>query len=326
MKNKTRYNWGIIGCGKIAHKFAEDLTTVPDAKVYAVASRNLKKAEDFGKMYNATQYYGSYEEVAINPDVDIIYIATPHVFHFENTIMCLQQKKPVLCEKPFAMNISQVEEMIAIAKSNNTFLMEALWTYFLPHYNYVMQIIASNELGKIRNLKADFGFAGTYNPENRLFNKKLGGGSLLDVGIYPLFAALTLLGYPNKIEANASFSNNGIDENCSISLIYEENVKASLYCSITQKTNTEAIIELEEGTISINSRFHEPSSITITINGISTLYEFPVHTNGYSFEAIHVQEMLRLGNTESTIMTFSKSLEMIRLLDAVRDKINLTYV
>lgn len=238
MNQKKKYNWGIIGCGKIAHKFAEDLITVPNATLYAVASRDLKKAKDFGKTYDVYCCYGSYKELATNPEVDIIYIATPHVFHFENSLMCLTNKKAVLCEKPFAINIKQVEEMITAAKNNNTFLMEALWTYFLPHYKYVLNIIQSNELGEVKSLKADFGFASTYDPENRLFNKKLGGGSLLDVGIYPLFAALSILGYPEETEANAKFNDDGIDEKCSMLLTYKNNIQASLHSSITEKTNT----------------------------------------------------------------------------------------
>ncbi|AXT49375.1 gfo/Idh/MocA family oxidoreductase [Aquimarina sp. BL5] len=325
MNQKKNFKWGIIGCGKIAHKFAEDLMTIPNAILYAVASRDLKKAKDFGKAYNTYSCYGSYKELVTNPEIDIIYIATPHVFHFENSLMCLTHKKAVLCEKPFAMNTKQVKEMITVAKNNDTFLMEALWTYFLPHYKYVLNIIQSNELGKVKNLKVDFGFASTYDTENRLFNKKLGGGSLLDVGIYPLFAALSILGYPEEIEANATFNEDEIDENCSMLLTYKNNTLASLYSSITEKTNTEAIIELENGTITINSRFHEPSSVTITRDGIQKLHEFTANTNGYSFEAIHVQEMLEQGNKESTIMTFDKSLQLIRLLDTVRDKINLYY-
>ncbi|WP_299439406.1 Gfo/Idh/MocA family oxidoreductase [uncultured Aquimarina sp.] len=322
---KKKYCWGIIGCGKIAHKFAEDLATIPNATLYAVASRDTKKAKDFGKAYNVFRCYGSYQELITDPKVDIIYIATPHVFHYENTLMCLHHKKAVLCEKPFAMNSKQVKEMIAVAKRNNTFLMEALWTYFLPHYIYALKAIKSNDLGTIKNLKADFGFASSYDPKNRLFNKKLGGGSLLDVGIYPLFAALSILGNPDKIEANATFDKNGIDENCTMLLTYKNNVQASLYSSITKETNTEAIIELEKGIITINTRFHEPSSVIITKNGISKLHEFPVSTNGYSFEAIHVQEMLAQGTMESTVMTFETSLQLINLLDTVRNKINLQY-
>ncbi|WP_188112136.1 Gfo/Idh/MocA family protein [Aquimarina sp. RZ0] len=326
MSQKESINWGILGCGKIAHKFAEDLMTIHNASLYAVASRDQKKAMRFAKIYNTSIYYGDYNDLVTDPLIDVIYIATPHVFHYDHTLLCLGHKKAVLCEKPFAMNEYQVKEMIAVSKENQVFLMEALWTYFLPHYEYVLELIKSNKLGAVKSLKADFGFASTFDPEGRLFNKKLGGGSLLDVGIYPLFAALSLLGFPEEIAAKATFGKTAIDENCTMELTYKNEMSASLYSSITEETKTEAIIELEKGTITINSRFHEPSSIHIQEhNKKSELLEFPVHTNGYNFEALHVQEMLQQGNTESTIMTFDKSLQLIRLLDKVREKINLQY-
>ncbi len=317
--------WGIIGCGKIAHKFAEDICSLTNATLFAVASRDLNKAQAFGNTYEAQICYGNYEELAKDSNIDIIYIATPHVFHYENTLMCLKNKKAVLCEKPFAMSTDQVLEMIAVAKQNQVFLMEALWTYFLPHYQYVLGLLESKELGKIKNLKADFGFATSFDPEGRLFNKKLGGGSVLDVGIYPLFAALTILGYPEDIKGKATFGKTGVDETCTMQLLYKNGVTASLFSAITQKTNTEAIITLENGTIIINSRFHEPSSVTLLKDGKAELLEFEVNTNGYNFEAIHAQKMLLQNRTESTIMTFEKSIQLIQLLDAVRKEIGLDY-
>lgn len=325
MNQKKNINWGIMGCGKIAHKFANDLLKIPNTSIYAVASRDLKKAKDFGQYYNAYSCYGSYEELVKNPEVDVIYIATPHVFHYENTLMCLEHKKAVLCEKPFAMTTVQVKEMIRIAQKNQVFLMEALWTYFLPHYTYVLETIVSKQLGDVLDLKADFGFTSKFDPEGRLFNKQLGGGSLLDVGIYPLFSALTILGYPEQIEAKAHFGETGVDENCNMQLTYSNGATASLYSSITNETKTEAVIRLEKGIITIHGCFHEPSSITITKNGTSEVYPFPVDTHGYNFEAIHVQQMLLENRTESTIMTFNKSIQLINLLDAVREKIGLHY-
>ncbi|GAA4274165.1 Gfo/Idh/MocA family oxidoreductase [Aquimarina gracilis] len=322
--NKTT-KWGILGCGKIAHKFAEDLLTIPNAKLEAVASRQLQKAKEFADIYTANKHYGNYSDLSKDPDIDVVYIATPHVFHYDNTLMCLNNRKAVLCEKPFAMNTSQVQEMIQKAKENRVFLMEALWTYFLPHYQYVLKLITSKELGAIKSLRADFGFSSTFDPNGRIFNKKLGGGSLLDVGIYPLFAVLSILGYPENIEAKADIGKTGVDETCTIELNYKNGASASLFSAITQKTNTEAIIELENGRIVINSRFHEPSSVTTYQNGTSKLHEFDVSTNGYNFEAIHVQEMLFQNREESTIMNFDKSLQLITLLDTVREKIGLHY-
>ncbi len=325
MTSKRIVKWGILGCGKIAHKFAEDLLTIPSAKLFAVASRNVNKARDFAAKYNIPVSYDSYEALCKDLEIDIIYIATPHPLHHQNTMMCLRNNKAVLCEKPFAMNSNQVEEMISLAKKKNIFLMEALWTYFLPHYQYVLDKIKSKELGEVKSLKADFGFASAFNPDSRIFNKDLGGGSLLDVGIYPLFAALTILGYPEEIIAKATFGKTGVDETCTMQLLYKNNVTASLFSAITLKTDTRAIIELENGTITINSRFHEPSSITIEKNGKSDTITFKSNTNGYNFEAIHAQEMLSKNRIESTLMTFEKSRLLIQLLDAVRKEIGLQY-
>ena len=326
MQIQNPIRWGIMGCGKIAQLFAEGLATIPDARLQGVASRTLEKATRFGKTHHANSYYGSYEALVKDDKIDVIYIATPHVFHHSNTLLCLQHKKAVLCEKPFAMNRPQVEEMIAEAKKQNVFLMEALWTYFLPHYQYVLELVNSGEMGAITALKADFGFVGNSDPKARLFNKELGGGSLLDIGIYPIFAALTILGKPENIKAKARYSTTGIDENCHMFFTYKNDVKAVLYSDITKKTATEIHISFEKGNLVVHSNFHQPSHITITKNGIAEFIEFPDTSNGYNYEAIHVQKMLRSGKKESPIMTFDRSLELIQLLDTVRKKIGLTYL
>lgn len=319
------YKWGILGPGKIAHKFAKDLAEVPGAELYAVASRSITKAEEFAKEFNATKFYGSYEELVNDKDVDIVYIATPHVFHYEHSLLCLKHKKAVLCEKPFAMNKQQVNEMIQTAKKENVFLMEALWTYFLPHYQYVLKLIRSEKFGKINSLEADFGFVAPFLPEKRLFNKNLGGGSLLDIGIYPVFAALTLLGKPDSISAKAEFSETGVDESCKIDFNYQNGVHARLFSTIKKMTPTIATIIFEQATVTMNRRFHEPTSVTILQNNQEETISFDVNTNGYNFEAEHVQQMLAEGRTESTKMSFEKSLELIGLLDDIREEIGLIY-
>lgn len=324
MKTKI-YKWAILGPGKIARKFAKGLTEVPGAELYAVASRSIAKAEEFAKEFNATKFYGSYEDLVKDEEVDIIYIATPHVFHYEHTLLCLKHKKAVLCEKPFAMNKEQVNEMILTAKKKNIFLMEALWTYFLPHYQYVLELVKSKKFGKITNLEANFGFEAPYLPEKRLFNKDLGGGSLMDIGIYPVFAALTLLGKPDTISAKAEFSETGVDESCSIVFNYQNGVRAHLLSTINKTTPTTATITFEKATLTINRRFHEPTSVTILHNDQEETISFEVNTNGYNFEAEHVQQMLDQGRTESTVMSFEKSLELIGLLDGIRKEIGLVY-
>lgn len=321
--NKTK--WGVLGLGKIAGKFCTDLKHVKDAELYAVASRDHQKAKEFAIAHNATMAYGSYQQMLEDKEVDVVYIATPHVFHYQHTKLSLSYKKAVLCEKPFAINKGQVQEMIAMAKKENVFLMEAMWTQFLPHFEALLEIVASKKYGKILDLKADFGFSAEFDEHNRLFKKALGGGSLLDIGIYPVFLALSLLGVPQKISAKASIGRTGIDEDCDIYLEYPEKVKARLHSSVINKTPTTAEIEFESAKIIVNTRFHEPSSLKIITDGKEIIREFEVLTNGYNFEAAHVQEMLNQGRIESDEMSFEKSLLLIDLLDKVRAEIKLEY-
>ncbi|QNM86011.1 Gfo/Idh/MocA family oxidoreductase [Polaribacter pectinis] len=319
-----KIKWGIIGLGKIANKFAEDLGTIKDAELVAVASRNMDNANEFAKKYNAKKAYNSYKDLAKDPEVEAIYIATPHSFHKEHAVLCLQNKKAVLCEKPFVMNSKEVAEMIAIAKENNTLLMEALWTYFLPHYKFALEFLQQEKLGKVIELQADFGFHPTYNEESRVFKKEVGGGSLLDIGIYPIFAALSTLGNPKNIKANATFFENGADSSCSMVFQYE-NSKAILKSTLLEETKTEAIFTCEKGKLIINRQFHAPSSVTIISEEKEETIQFENKTNGYNFEIEHFNQLLRDGKKESNIMTFDFSKNLMKTLDDVREIIGLEY-
>lgn len=264
-------------------------------------------------------------ELVEDKNIDVIYVATPHTFHFEHSILCLEHKKAVLCEKPLGINLGQVEIMISLAKEKNVFLMEALWTQFLPHFNYVKNLVDSKEYGRLLGLEADFGFNAPFEPKKRIYNKELGGGSLMDVGIYPIFLSLALLGIPEDIFAEATIGSTGVDENCTIQLSYSNAVKANLYSAINETTPTTATLRFETAKVIINSRFHEPSSVSIQKNGKMETKEFPVTTHGYNFEAVHVQNMLKEKRTESTLMSFEKSKELISILDSIRKEINLEY-
>lgn len=317
--------WGIIGLGNIAHKFAQDLLTIEDAELLGVGSRSQNTADEFATTYKAKYAYGSYEALAKNPDIDAIYIATPHSYHKENTIMCLKHGKAVLCEKPFAMNLDEVEDMIAVAKENNVLLMEALWTYFLPHYQEVLNILSNETYGKVLKMEADFGFTRPFNNNARLFNKSLGGGSLLDIGIYPIFAALSTLGLPLEIEASCTKFDNGADSSCDMIFSYKNNVKAELKSTLIKDTPTSCTFYCEHGTVHINTQFHAPSSITIKTDKKEETTDFTGHTNGYNFETLHFNALLRAGKTESDIMTFNFSRNLIQTLDRVRTLIDLNY-
>ncbi|MFT6699553.1 MAG: putative dehydrogenase [Porticoccaceae bacterium] len=326
MKNNNTKNirWGILGLGKIANKFATDLVTVENSELVAVASRSQQNADEFSAKYNCKKAYNSYEELAKDTEVDAVYIATPHSFHKEHAILCLQHKKAVLCEKPFAMNLQEVTEMITVAKENNVLLMEALWTFFLPHFNYVLEMVKSDKYGKLKEVEADFGFKSKYDVESRLLKKEIGGGSLLDIGIYPIFAALATLGNPDSIEAKATFFETGADSECTIVFNYKE-AKATLKSTLLEETPTEAIFTFEKAIIKIHSRFHEPASVTVLENGKEETTDFDSKTFGYNYEAEHFSQLIREGKKESNIMTFEFSRNLITTLDKVRNSIGLEY-
>lgn len=326
MHKPPKVNWGILGAGKIARKFAEDLAKVNGTNLFAVASRNKESARIFAQEYNAGHYYEGYETMLQNNSLDIVYIATPHPFHCEHTLLCIKYGKAVLCEKPFAMNLTEVETIVKAAREKNILVMEALWTAFLPHFQYTQDLLKEEKLGKVLKLEADFGFPANTDPSLRLFNKELGGGSLLDIGIYPVFAALATLGIPESINAQATFAETGVDKACDITFTYANEVTAELKSTFIEETPTTALFYCENGTILLNSRFHEPTNITLTdAEGNQETVEFPGNTNGYSYEIEHMNELVKSGKKESPVMSFNTSLQLIGLLDTIREKIGLTY-
>lgn len=320
-----KINWGIIGPGNIANKFAKDLLTVDDTQLYAIASRSQEKADAFAAKYNAIKAYDNYENLANDPNIDAVYIATPHTFHKAHTLLCLEQKKAVLCEKPFAMNLEEVNIMIAKAKKENVLLMEALWTYFLPHYQFVLKELENKSYGNVLKLECDFGFKSEHSKASRVLNKSLGGGSLLDIGIYPIFAALSTLETPNNITADATFFDTGADATCDMIFDYNDDVTATLKSSFLEKTPNEAIFYCEKGIIKINDGFHGPTTVSIIVDGKEEIKDFNYSTNGYDYEIRHFNQLLRDNKTESDIMTFDFSTKLIQSLDSVRKEIGLGY-
>ncbi len=320
-----KVKWGIIGLGKIANKFATALAKVEDAELYAVASRSSQKAEVFAEIHNVPMAYATYEQIMEDKDIEVIYIATPHSLHHDNTLECLKNGKAVLCEKPLALTYNEASRMVKMARSNKVFLMEALWTAFLPHFQFAIKEIKSGKYGKVISLKSDFGFDAEFNRNQRLFNKALGGGSLMDIGIYNVFLAYSILGKPKKIDAVANFAETEVDLDCKIKFHYEEGVTADLFSTFEEKTPTIAEIELEKGKIILNSRFHEPTSLTIIRDGKKKTHDFDVKTNGYDFEAAHVTKLLKEGKTESPIMSLDKTLDIMEILDKIRKQIDLEY-
>lgn len=315
-----KYNWAILGCGRIATKFATDLKILPNVNLYAAASRDLKRAQEFAKEYKFEVAYGSYEEMVNDPKVDVVYIATPHSHHCEHTLLCLNHKKPVLCEKAFAMNKSEVQEMVDCARNNDTFLMEAFWTMFQPSFQKAMEIINSGEMGKLKIVRSDFAFKAPFDKDKRLYNVKLGGGSLLDIGIYPVFAALTSLGIPETIKTFANFSSTGTEESISIIFKYANGETANLISSFTSFSPIQTEYLCEKGYLILNPRWFTPTDITIWKEGgeelkiDSTLKD----GSGYQYEAKHVMECLDAGINESDKMTWQMSLDLMGILDRIR--------
>lgn len=314
------YNWAILGCGKIARKFANDLKILPNARLYAAASRSLENAQNFASELGFEKAYGSYEEMVNDPQVDVVYIASPHSHHYEHALLCLNHKKAVLCEKAFAINSREVQSMIEASRQNNTFLMEAFWTRFQPSFLKAMEIITSGELGALKLIRSDFAFNAEYNPEKRLYNVELGGGSLLDIGIYPIFMSLMALGKPSEIKTMATFAPTGAEETIMMSFQYPGGENASLVSSFSSYSSTQTEFCCEYGFIRLNRRFYTPTSLTYwkTEEEEKTIVFEKGLGNGYELEAAHVMECLDAGLTESPMMPLSFSLDLMDTMDRVR--------
>ena len=227
MQKKIR--WGILGCGNIAKKFASDLQYVEGTELIAAGSRNQGTADDFSAAFSIPHSHGSYESLVKDDEVDVIYIASPHGLHHEHVLLCMQNEKAVLCEKAFAINSQQAEEMITAAKQQQVFLMEALWTKFTPQYNVVQQMIRQGDLGDLQSVLVNFGFVPVPPFSTRLFEPALGGGSLLDIGIYNVFIALSVLGRPDIVEACMTPTSTGVDEQCAATFRYKKGAIAQLF-------------------------------------------------------------------------------------------------
>jgi predicted dehydrogenase len=329
MSEKQRIRWGILGCGRIAGKFAEDLALVPDAELTALGSSDLGKAQAFARRFPARHLHGSYRELAANPEVDVIYVATPHAMHHENTLLCLRHRKAVLCEKAFAINHRQASEMVATAREEKVFLMEALWTKFLPHYRTTMEMIASGRLGKVRSVLANFGFQPTDPVPDRLYNPALGGGTMLDIGIYNVFLAQSVLGVPDGISASMTPSHTGVDAQCAVTFHYRDGAIAHLFSTFLSNLATDADISGDAGRIRLTTRFYEPSATVEYYKGtVDTRAVVPVEKRkgwGYLYEIEHVHECLRQGLTESPVMTHLDSLQLMQTLDRIRMAAGITY-
>jgi predicted dehydrogenase len=321
--------WGILGCGRIARKFAADLALVQDARLMAVAARKMETAEDFARDFPAPHVHGSYEALVADPDVDVIYIATPHALHHEQTLLCLKHQKAVLCEKAFALNLRQAKEMVDSSQKNKVFLMEALWSKFLPQYQKLQELITSGELGEIMNVFANFGFIPQHPVPPRLYDPALGGGSLLDIGIYNVFFALSVLGRPDSVEASMTPTSQGVDQQCAALFKYKTGAMAQLFSSLTSNLGTEADVGGTKSRVRLTSRFYAPSAnIELFTGREETRQLIPVSResgSGYQYEARHVGDCLRKDLIESPVMTHADSLLIMETMDRIRSVAGIHY-
>lgn len=326
MAEKIR--WGILGCGNIAKKFAADLPRVREAELVAVASRDEQRAKDFAEQFGASQFYTDYEDL-VRSSVDVIYIATPHGFHYEHVMLCLKYRKAVLCEKAFAINYRQASEMINYAREHNIFIMEAFWSKFLPQYKKVIELLDGGVIGDIRWFQADFGFKAADPMPQRLYDPLLGGGALLDIGIYPVFFAQSLFGKPLQISASMTPYPSGVDEQICMSLVHPQNIISSLTGTFAVETPVQAVISGTLGRIEIRNRFHNPASTIWLVLGKDGKPEeqevYREDGSGYQFEAQHVTDCLLRGVTESPVMTHQDTLDLMETLDAIRKACGIHY-
>jgi predicted dehydrogenase len=317
--------WGILATGGIATRFVEDLKLLPDAEVAAVGSRSAESARAFADAHQIPRAHGSWQALADDPEVDVIYVATPHSAHHAATTICLTAGKPVLCEKPFTLDAPSTQDLISLARSRGLFLMEAMWMRTNPVIRRVAALVTDGAIGTITHVSADFGVSGPFPTGHRMRAPELGGGALLDLGVYPVTFAQLFLGAPDHVAAWASLLPEGTDENTGIVLGYQDGAVATLHCGLNGETGQRAAITGTKGRIEVDRLFFCPSSFTLVRDGQATFEELAIRGNGMGYEAEEVMRCLRAGLTESPLIPHSESLAVMSTLDAVRAQIGVRY-
>ena len=322
------FNWGIIGPGNVAIEFANDLKLIAaiPQQLKAVLSHTAASGDNFSKKFPVENVFTDLNKF-LGAGLDAVYIATPHTLHHQFAMACLKHKIAVLCEKPITINACQLEELIKVAQDQNVFLMEGLWTRFLPSIRKVLDLLQEDKIGKITSVRANMNFRAPQDKNNRYFNPNLGGGSLLDLGVYPVFLATLLLGKPHSIKTTAIVSEEGIDQACSILLNYDNDQYAVLESSLITQSEMEAEIAGEKGRIKIKSPWTEtPSGILLEIyDGVKTEFPCTWEGKGFQFEIAEVVQCIGQKRIESPHMPHSLSLQMMQIMDEARKQVNVKY-
>jgi predicted dehydrogenase len=320
-----RIRWGILGTGGIASTFATDLPLAEGAELAAVGSRTLDAATAFADRHGFARAHGSWAELAADPEVDVIYVATPHAFHQAAAMVCLTAGKAVLCEKPMTLDRASSELLIHEAQARRVFLMEAMWMRCNPAIRAITDLIGSGGIGTVTAVHADFGLQGPFEPSHRLRDPALGGGALLDLGVYPLNFAHLILGAPASVQSWANLTPEGVDENTGILLGYSSGAVAVLTCGLVGESRNAASITGTTGRIDLPSGFFAPQAFTVTRGDSVERVEMPFEGRGYQFEAAEVQRCLRAGLLESPLMPQTTTLEIMSQMDAIREQIGVAY-
>jgi predicted dehydrogenase len=321
-----KFRWGILGTGAIARQFVKGLRSLPEAEVFAVGSRSEVSAAEFADQRNIPRRHASYEGLAADSEVDVVYIATPHPFHAENAELCLQSGKAVLCEKPFCVNAAQAERVIELAREKGLFIMEGMWTRFFPLMEEVRRLLSEGAIGEVRMLNVDFGFRADLDPASRLFERRLGGGALLDVGVYCVSFASMVLGRPSGFVSLPHLGETGVDEQASVILEHEGGRLANLSIGVRTNTPQEATIMGTEAYIRIHAPWWRPESMTISRPTTEDeTVDAPVSGNGFNYEAAEVMRCLEAGKMESDVMPLDETLSVMRTMDGIRAAWGLRY-
>jgi predicted dehydrogenase len=318
--------WGILGTGMIARLFAEDLALVPDAELAAAGSRSADRADDFADTFGAPAAHGSYEALVTDERVDIVYIATPHSRHRDDTLLAIDAGKAVLCEKAFAVNAREAREMVDAARTAGTFLMEAMWTRFHPTITTVRRMIRDGMLGPVRTMMADISTIRPTDPDDRLFARDLAGGTLLDLGVYPVALAFDLFGTPDAVTSSAQMGPTDVDEQCAAIFSYDNGLQVVWQASFRADAGRGLTLAGPDGRLRNDRDWWKGTPFTwIPVEGDrQTVGEMP-DGNGYQFEIAHVGNCLRDGRTESPVMPLDESVAIMDTLDALRADWGLIY-
>ncbi len=320
--------WGIMGCGGIANTFATSLRALETGTLLAGASRTPGRAAAFAKKHGMERVYTDYESLVMDPDVEAVYIATTHNFHYENIKLCLEHGKHVLCEKPFTVNAAQTEELIKLARKNNRFMMEAVWTRFLPAIKKLQELLAEGVIGEVRTVKADFSIEGGFPPEHRLRNKALAGGALLDLGIYPItFASLIFGEQPSRIQSSVVLGDTGVDDRSFYLFDYEGGRHAMLSSSFTHHVPTEGMVCGTKGYIRV-PHFLGATEFSIYRAGEDKpeIFKLPYGAGeNFKFEIAHAMECMTAKKRESSILPPAETLAIMQTMDTLRAQWGLQY-